>query len=76
MDYTQITPDEQSQMLQAIGAASIDELFSAIPEAIRFNDLLDLPPAKSELELQRDLSEMAAHNLGPHNMPCFMGAGA
>lgn len=76
MDYTQITPDEQSQMLQAIGAASIDELFSAIPEAIRFNDLLDLPPAKSELELQRDLSEMAAHNLGPHNMACFMGAGA
>ncbi len=76
MDYTQITPDEQAEMLDAIGVADIDELFTAIPEPIRFADTLDLPPAKSELELQRDLSEMAAHNHGPHDMVCFMGGGA
>ena len=63
-------------MLEAIGVASIDELFSAIPEPIRFGELLDLPPAKSELELQRELTEMAGHNHGCHNMVCFMGAGA
>ena len=63
-------------MLEAIGVASVDELFSAIPEPIRFGELLDLPPAKSELELQRELAEMAGHNHGPHNMVCFMGAGA
>ena len=76
MDYTQITPDEQAEMLDAIGVADIDELFTAIPEPIRFADTLDLPPAKSELELQRDLREMAAHNHGPHDMVCFMGGGA
>ena len=63
-------------MLEAIGAAHIDELFGAIPESIRFSDTLDLPPARSELQLQRDLSEMAAHNHGPHDMACFMGGGA
>ena len=63
-------------MLDAIGVASVDELFSAIPEPIRFGELLDLPPAKSELELQRELSEMAGHNHGAHNMVCFMGGGA
>jgi glycine dehydrogenase subunit 1 len=76
MDYTQITPDEQVDMLAAIGAADLDELFSAIPPSIRFAETLDLPPARSELELQRDLAEMTAHNHGAHDMVCFMGGGA
>jgi len=76
MDYTQIAPDEQVAMLAAIGAADLDELFRAIPPSIRFTDTLDLPPARSELELQRDLAEMTAHNHGPHDMVCFMGGGA
>ena len=76
MDYTQITPDEQSEMLEAIGAEGIEQLFNAIPKQIRFNDTLDLPPAMSELQLKRELAEMAAHNHGPHDMVCFMGGGA
>jgi glycine dehydrogenase subunit 1 len=76
MDYTQIAPDEQDAMLAAIGAADLDELFGAIPSSIRFAETLDLPPARSELELQRDLAEMTAHNHGPHDMVCFMGGGA
>jgi glycine dehydrogenase subunit 1 len=76
MDYTQITADEQAQMLAAIGAGDLDELFGAVPKSIRFRETLDLPPARSELELQRDLEEMAAHNHGPHDMVCFMGGGA
>ncbi len=76
MDYTQITPQEQAQMLAAIGADDVDRLFAAIPSRVRFNDILDLPPARSELELRRDLEEMAAGNHGPHDMVCFMGGGA
>ena len=76
MDYTQITPREQKVMLEAIGADNVDDLFSAIPHTMRFHDDLDLPPARSELELQRELTEMAAHNHGPHDMVCFMGGGA
>ena len=76
MDYTQITPEQQAAMLDAIGVEDIDDLFSALPEQIRFNELLDLPPARSELELQRELADMAANNHGPHDMVCFMGGGA
>ncbi len=76
MDYTQITPREQTAMLEAIGADNMEPLFGAIPETLRFRGDLDLPPARSELELQRDLTEMAAHNHGPHDMVCFMGGGA
>jgi len=76
MDYTQITPSEQGEMLAAIGAADLDELFGAIPDRFRFRGELDLPPARAELELQRELAEMAAHNHGPHDMVCFMGGGA
>jgi glycine dehydrogenase subunit 1 len=76
MDYTQITQPEQAEMLAIIGAASLDELFDAIPSSMRFRGELDLPPARSELELQRELNEMATHNHGPHDMVCFMGGGA
>ena len=76
MDYTQITNPEQTAMLAAIGAQSVDDLFGAIPQRFRFVEELDLPPARSELELQRELASMAAHNHGPHDMVCFMGGGA
>ena len=76
MNYTQITAGEQAAMLEAIGIKSVDELFAVIPEPLRFADTLDLPPAKSELQLQRELAAMAAQNHGPHDMVCFMGGGA
>ncbi len=76
MDYTQITADEQANMLGTVGVQSIDDLFEVIPPEIRYNDTLDLPPAMSELELQRGLQEMAGQNHGSHDMACFMGGGA
>lgn len=76
MDYTQITEKQQEQMLDAIGIDHVDRLFDVIPESIRCKNELDLPPPKSELELQRALTQMASQNLGAHNMVCFMGCGA
>jgi glycine dehydrogenase subunit 1 len=76
MDYTQLNTTQRQEMYDAIGIQSIDALFDVIPQEIRCEDGLDLMPALSELELQRAMSEMASHNDGPHNMPCFMGCGA
>ena len=76
MDYTQLNDKHRQEMLDAIGVDSIDALFDVIPESIRCQGELDLMPAQSELELQRNLAEMAANNRGAHNMPCFMGCGA
>jgi glycine dehydrogenase subunit 1 len=76
MDYTQLNDKQRKEMLDAIGVDGIDALFDVIPESIRCQGELDLMPPQSELELQRSLAEMAAHNRGAHNMPCFMGCGA
>ena len=76
MDYTQLNSQQRQEMLQTIGIEHVDELFEVIPESIRCTDGLDLLPALSELELQRNLSEMASHNHGAHDMTCFMGCGA
>ena len=76
MDYTQITDRQHEEMLSAIGIDHVDRLFDIIPESIRCKGELDLSPPLSELELQRSLTEMASHNIGAHNMACFMGCGA
>jgi glycine dehydrogenase subunit 1 len=62
-------------MLERIGVASVAELFDDIPAQCR-DPGLTLPPPLSELELQGDLSEMAARNRPAGQMPCFLGAGA
>ncbi|HJN71263.1 MAG TPA: aminomethyl-transferring glycine dehydrogenase subunit GcvPA [Phycisphaerales bacterium] len=76
MDYTQITDAQHEEMLSIIGIDHVDRLFDVIPESIRCQEGLDLSPPQSELELQRSLTEMASHNVGAHNMVCFMGCGA
>ncbi len=76
MDYTSITQDQRERMLEAVGVGSIDQLFEAIPAEDRLGRALDLPPAASELELQRELNSLASKNSGACDLPCFMGAGA
>ena len=76
MDYTQITAIQHEEMLAAIGIDHVDRLFDIIPASIRSKTELDLSPPQSELELQRSLAELSSHNIGAHNMSCFMGCGA
>ncbi|RMH29398.1 MAG: glycine dehydrogenase (aminomethyl-transferring) [Planctomycetota bacterium] len=50
-------------MLAAVGAASMDDLIAqVVPQDIRFDRLLDLPAARDEWTLLRDLSEIADKN--------------
>jgi glycine dehydrogenase subunit 1 len=62
-------------MLERIGVGSAAELFDDIPAQCR-DPGLTLPPPLSELELQRELAEMAGRNRPAGQMPCFLGAGA
>ena len=41
--YTSATDADRQEMLDAIGVASIDELFDAVPEGVRLDRPLDLP---------------------------------
>src|SRR6476661_7744485 len=62
-------------MLEAIGAASIDELFEDIPENLRLDRRLELPEGKPETEVYDRLSELASRNVHAEVETSFLGAG-
>jgi glycine dehydrogenase subunit 1 len=76
MRYLPHSDRDRAQMLAAIGAPSIDALFADVPAAARRPELLDLPCAAGEIEVERRLAAMAAKNLGGGQAPCFLGGGA
>ena len=76
MSYIYNTPDDQQAMLEAIGCASIEELFDSIPEALRLKRPLQLPKAMGELELTGHLVDLAAQNRSPSDTVCFLGGGS
>jgi glycine dehydrogenase len=57
------SPDEQAKMLAVLGAGSLEELAaSAVPEAIRATERLDLPAGLSEAAVLAELRALAAQN--------------
>jgi glycine dehydrogenase subunit 1 len=73
MRYLPKSPTERQQMLVAIGAKSIEELFSSIPERYRLRDTLKLPGPFSEAEVIQYFKERAAENSVGYTS--FLGAG-
>jgi glycine dehydrogenase subunit 1 len=70
------TEQDRQDMLQAIGAPSIEALFSDIPKNLRFNGELNLEHGYSELEMMRLINELASENKSLDALTCFRGAGA
>jgi glycine dehydrogenase subunit 1 len=74
MRYHPLTDSDRAAMLAAVGVADIAELFAdtgATPAGG-----FALPRGKSELEVERHLSRLAAKNLSAGQVPFFVGAGA
>ncbi|MDP2356309.1 MAG: aminomethyl-transferring glycine dehydrogenase subunit GcvPA [Beijerinckiaceae bacterium] len=76
MRYLPLTPDDRADMLARIGAENIDALFAAVPADKLLQAPPDLPRHKSEMEVERMLSRMAARNVSAGSVPFFVGAGA
>jgi len=70
------TDSERAEMLRAVGAASLDDLFAPIPAELRLPGDLALPPALAEEELLRHGAELAAANCSAERTVLFVGAGA
>src|SRR4051812_10636258 len=63
-------------MLDAIGVASVDELFERqIPAPVRLGRALDLPPGMTEQDVYTHLRELAARNSSVEDEISFLGAG-
>ena len=73
--YTSATDQDRSEMLDAIGVGSVDDLFEQIPEGVRLGRPLDLPDGMSEDEVNRHLSGLAARNVHSDDEVTFAGAG-
>ncbi|PZF89558.1 aminomethyl-transferring glycine dehydrogenase [Listeria ivanovii] len=73
--YLPMTEQDEKEMLDTIGVASIDDLFQDIPEKIRFKRDYNLKPAKSEPALLRELSKLASKNANTTEYTSFLGAG-
>jgi glycine dehydrogenase subunit 1 len=74
--YQPHTPDDVAAMLAAIGAPSIDGLFTQIPAGLRERAHIDLPAGLSEPALRTRLGGFAARNLDPATSLVFAGAGS
>jgi glycine dehydrogenase subunit 1 len=73
--YTSATDADREAMLAAIGVGSLEDLFDAIPAAVRLQRPLDLPPGRPEQEVFDHLSSLAARNRHADEEVTFLGAG-
>jgi len=63
---------DQEAMFQTLGIADFDELFAAIPDELRSNEL-DMPEGLSEMEMMQHVRKVAAKN--STDLVNFCGAG-
>ena len=73
MPFIPHTEKDTREMLEAIGADSIEDLFDEIPAALRIDHLHGVPDALSEMEISRLMRARARMDGSPL---CFIGAGA
>lgn len=70
-----MVPEVQAEMLKVIGAESIMELFSCIPEELKFKEEMKLPSSLTEYELRRHIEGILNKNTSTKENLNFLGAG-
>jgi glycine dehydrogenase subunit 1 len=76
MRYFPHTDEDIASMLEAIGADSLDALFSAVPNDCLFSGKLALPEPMTEWELLDHMAALAGENATGSEYIVFMGAGS
>jgi len=66
---------DREAMLQAVGAETVEDLFSQIPASIRLQRQLDLPGPMPEWMLERKMRGLAAQNATTLTHLSFLGGG-
>jgi len=68
-------PETKREMLNEIGAQSVEELLVDIPERIRVKKKLRLPHSKPECQIRREIEEILSRNKTSRELISFLGAG-
>lgn len=69
------TSDNWEAMLRELGAETVEELYSDVPEKFLLERDLDLPDPLSESEVYEHISKILDKNTSAKEMPVFLGAG-
>jgi len=67
-------PEIKEKMMEEIGVKSIEELYSDVPERLRFKDTLDIPGPYTEAEVRKEVSSLLEKNSSLRCAP-FLGGG-
>lgn len=77
MRYLPLSPEDRASMLATIGAKSVDDFYTDVPEAARLKGkVAGLPDHQGELAVERHMTRLAAKNRSASSGPFFVGAGA
>lgn len=72
MKYLPHTAEDLHEMLKIVGVNSLDELYSEVPKELIHKEELNLPTAKSEIEIRNIITQLAEKN---ELMISFAGGG-
>jgi glycine cleavage system P protein (glycine dehydrogenase) subunit 1 len=76
MRFLPLTSNNRKEMLAAAGAASIDDLYKDVPAKVLLQKPVNLPPHKSEPEVEAHFAALAERNVRAGSVPFFVGCGA
>ncbi|MEM7665044.1 MAG: aminomethyl-transferring glycine dehydrogenase subunit GcvPA [Pseudomonadota bacterium] len=77
MRYLPLTDTDRADMLERVGASSIDDLFVDVPAVAQLDGpIRDLPMHASEMAVERHMKGLANKNVAAGDAPFFLGAGA
>jgi len=65
----------KEEMLRELEVRDVQVLFGDIPESIRKNSILNLPPAQSEMETKLKVEDLLSRNLSTRDVLSFLGGG-
>ncbi len=75
MPYLFSTPQQHTEMLEALGLEQIGQLFEQIPDQLKLDEPLAIPAGMTEMELESYIRECASRNEQASRAVCFQGGG-
>ena len=75
MRFMPHTDSDVASMLETIGAKHLDDLIAHVPANLRASATINLERGRSEADVVREISALAARNTGASGFVSFLGAG-
>lgn len=75
MSYIPNTKNDTNEMLKKIGVEKFEDLLKSIPKVLKSDQKLSLPEPLSELEIEKEISQITSKNLSTEKVSNFLGGG-